>query len=35
MEWGAQRLAIVGGHEAPMQLDLLKEHNIPVIIPRL
>lgn len=34
MEWGVQRLAIVGGHEAPMLLDLLKEHNIPVIIPR-
>ena len=32
--WGVQKLAIVGGHEAPMQLDILKENDIPVIIPR-
>ena len=34
MEWGAQKLAIVGGHQAPQQLELLQKHNIPVIIPR-
>lgn len=34
MEWGVSKLAIVGGHQAPKQIELLKKHNIPVIIPR-
>lgn len=34
MKWGVPKIAIVGGHEAPKQLALLKKHQIPVIIPR-
>ena len=34
MGWGVKKIVLVGAHEAPKQLDLIKEHDIPVIIPR-
>ena len=34
LKWGVQKIAIVGGHEAPQKVEFLKKHNIPVIISR-